>query len=240
MFSIDKNSNPPRLLKNGKPVFPMLFWQTSIEEIDGRAFSEAGVEVFTFTRSFQAYEHPFWIGENTYDFTFFDGEIEKFRRACPGKYCIPRVFVSAPYWWLEKHPEECCRYAVPTEIYRHGLDRELTQGTLHESFASERWKQEMGEALRMLIRHIRSSDHADCVIGLHLAGGHCGEWHYWGGPKKADVSAPMQAYTRDADPTPENRNWDFYDRFFQAEYDAIIHFARIVKRLIRKHCFGQP
>ena len=228
-FSIDKTSNPPRLLKNGTVVFPMLFWQTSIEERDGRAFCEAGVELFTFFRSYQAYEHPFWIGEDTYDFSFFDAEIEKFRRACPGKYCIPRVFVCAPYWWLEAHPEECCRYAVPTEIYRHGQDRELTQGTLHESFASERWKREMGQALRMLIRHIRSSDYADCVVGLHIADGHCGEWHYWGGLKKADVSAPMRAYTRDADAAPENRNWEFYDRFFEAEYDAIIHFARIVK-----------
>ena len=229
MFSIDKKSDPPRLLEDGKPVFPMLFWQTSIEERDGRAFGEAGVELFTFTRSFQAYEHPFWVGENTYDFSYFDGEIEKFRRAAPGKYCIPRVFLCAPYWWLEAHPEECCRYALPTEIYRHGLDREIPQGTLHESFASARWKREMGEALRMLIRHIRSSEYADRVVGLHLADGHCGEWHYWGEGQKADVSAPMRAYTRDADPAPEKRNREFYDRFFQAEYDAILHFARIVK-----------
>lgn len=229
IFSIDRTSHPPRLLKNGKPVFPMLFWQTSIEEQDGRAFSGAGVELFTFTRSFQAYDHPFWTGENTYDFSFFDGEIEKFRRACPGKYCAPRVFVCAPYWWLEAHPEECCRYSLPTEIYRHGTEHPLTQGTLHESFASERWKQEMGQALRMLIRHIRNSDYADCVVGLHIADGHCGEWHYWGGGQKADVSAPMRAYTRDADTAPEKRNWEFYDRFFQAEFDAIIHFARIVK-----------
>lgn len=229
IFSIDKTSQTPRLLKNGEQIFPMLFWQTSIEEQDGRAFSEAGVEVFTFTRSFQAYEHPFWTGENTYDFSFFDGEIEKFRRACPGKYCIPRVFVCAPYWWLEKHPEECCQYAVPTESYRHGQDRKLTQGTFHESFASELWKREMGQALRMLIRHIRDSEYSDCVVGLHIANGHCGEWHYWGAGLSPDVSAPMRAYLRDADATPEKRDWQFYDRFFQAEYDAIIHFARIVK-----------
>ncbi len=229
MFSIDKTQNPPRLLKDGEPVFPMLFWQTSIEERDGRAFSEAGIEIFTFTRSFQAYEHPFYIAEDTYDFSFFDGEIAKFRRACPGKYCIPRVFVGAPYWWLEAHPEECCQYAFPTEITRHGYDKKITQGTLHESYASELWKQDMGKALRMLIRHIKSSDYAECVVGLHLANGHCGEWHYWGGGQKADISAPMRTYTRDADATPENRNWEYYDRFFQAEYDAIIHFARIVR-----------
>ena len=95
--------------------------------------------------------------------------------------------------------------------------------------ASERWKRDMGQALRMLIRHIRTSDYADSVVGLHLANGHCGEWHYWGGGLKADISKPMQAYTRDADASPEKRNWDFYDRFFRAEYDAIVHFARIVK-----------
>ena len=229
IFSIDRTQNPPQLLKDGKPVFPMLFWQTSIEERDGRAFSEAGVEIFTFTRSFQAYEHPFYVAEDTYDFSFFDGEIEKFRRACPGKYCIPRVFVGAPYWWLEAHPEECCEYALPTEYYRHGYDKPYTQGTLHESFASEPWKRDMGKALRMLIRHIKASDYADCVVGLHIANGHCGEWNCWDFSQMPDVSAPMKAYTRDADSTPENRNWEFYDRFYQAEYDTIMHFSRIVK-----------
>ena len=229
VFSIDRTHKPPRLLKDGKPVFPMMFWQTSIEEQDGRAFCEAGVELFTFTRSFQAYEHPFYVGENTCDFSFFDGEIEKFRRACPGKFCIPRVFVCAPYWWLEAHPEECCQYASPTEIYRHGSGKPVSQGTLHESMASELWKRDMGQALRMLIRHIRSSDYADCVVGLHLANGPCGEWHYWGYTLSPDISRPMQAYTRDADASPEKRNWDFYDRFFQAEADAILHFAKIVK-----------
>lgn len=231
VFSIDRTQNPPRLLKNGEPVYPMMFWQTVIEERDGRAFSRAGVELFTFTRSFQAYEHPFYVGENQYDFTYFDEQIEAFRKACPGKYCIPRVFVCAPYWWLEAHPEECCRYAVPTELYRHGTPgKPYPQGTFHESFASERWKRDMGQALRMLIRHIRSSAYAESVVGLHIADGHCGEWHYWGSCEvKPDVSAPMLEYTRDADPAPEKRNWEYYDRFFQAEYDAIIHFARIVK-----------
>ena len=229
IFTVDKELNPPRLLKNGEPVFPMMFWQTSIEEQDGRAFSEAGVELFTFTKSFQAYEHPFYVGEDTYDFSFFDGEIEKFRRACPGKYCIPRVFLNAPYWWLEAHPEECCRYALPTELYRHGLGKPFTQGTLHESMASERWKKDMGQALRMLIRHIRNSEYADCVAGLHIANGHCGEWHYWGGGLKPDVSEPMKKYTKDADAAPGKRNWEYYDRFFQAQGDAILHFARIVK-----------
>ena len=229
IFSVDKTLNPPRLLKDGKPVFPMMFWQTSIEERDGRAFSEAGVEIFTFTRSFQAYDHPFYVAEDTYDFSFFDGEIEKFRRACPGKYCIPRVFIAAPYWWLEKHPEECCQYALPTEICRHGCNPKFTQGTFHESLASELWKRDMGQALRMLIRHIKASDYADSVVGLHIANCHCGEWHHWGAGQMPDISKPMKAYTRDADPTPEKRNWDYYDRFFQAQYDAIIHFARIVR-----------
>ena len=229
IFSVDKKHNPPLLLKDGEPVFPMLFWQTSIEERDGREFSKAGVEIFTFTRSFQAYEHPFYVAEDTYNFSFFDSEIEKFRRACPGKYCIPRVFVGAPYWWLEAHPEERCEYAVPTEYYKHGFGKPYTQGTLHESFASELWKQDMGKALRMLIRHIKASDYADCVVGLHIANGHCGEWNYWGFGQMPDVSAPMKAYTRDADSSPEKRNWEFYDRLYQAEYDASIHFARIVK-----------
>ena len=231
VFSVDSRNIPPQLLKNGVPVYPMLFWQSPIEERDGRAFSEAGIELYTFGKSYPAYEHPYYVAEDTYDFSWFDSQMELFRRACPGKYCIPRIFINAPYWWLEKHPEECCQFAASTDIYRHQEPgKPLAQGTYHESFASELWKRDMGNAFRMLIRHIKESDYAESVVGIHIANGHCGEWHYWGSSEiKPDISAPMKAYTKDADSTPEGRNWEFYDRFFEAEYDAISHFARIVK-----------
>ena len=228
IFTIGIENGIPRLLKNGKATFPMMFWQTSITEEDGQAFSRLGVEVFTFTRSYQAYEHPYYVGENLYDFHFFDSEIEKFRRACPGKYCIPRVFVSAPYWWLEAHPEECYECIEPKEHYRHGLDKPISQGTLHESFASMRWRKDMGDALRALIRHIKESDYAESVIGLHIAGGNCGEWHYWGG-LGPDLSKPMQDYIGGPIPKLEDRTPEFHDKFFQCEVESIRHFTRIVK-----------
>ena len=55
-----------------------------------------------------------------------DGDEEKDSRRYAAQ-AAASLFVSPQGWTLEAHPEECCQYALQTEIYRHGLDRELPQ-----------------------------------------------------------------------------------------------------------------
>ena len=71
------------------------------------------------------------------------------------------------------------------------------------SLASERWHTVAGNAVRELVRHVRSSPYADRVVAYIPCGGEEGQWlHHWGGsdPGKpgtfSDYSVPMVRYFR--------------------------------------------
>lgn len=225
-FSIRNYRGAPTFFKNGVPIFPLLFWQTEIDERDAKAFSAAGVELFSFFRSIPHYDHPYWIGEDQYDFSAIDAALHRFHRLLPEAYCIPRIYVSAPDWWLRQHPEELCGFDRETPRTRY---EGLWQGTLHESFASERWKTEMGEAFRRLIRHIAQADYAGCVAGIHICNGITGEWHCWSPQLRPDTSAAMARRYGRPIPPPEKRGPRYYRIQQNAAVDAIDHFCRIVK-----------
>ena len=224
-FTIQNHLGTPTFFKNGVPIFPLLFWQSEILERDGNAFFNAGVEIFSFLRS-QSSFWPFWTGEGQYSFSGLDAFIRDFHEKLPHAYCIPRIRVAAPSWWLEKNPDEVCGYAV--DAPKTGFDGPW-QGTFHESFASEKWKQEMGEAFRLLIRHLKSSDYADCIAGIHIANGITGEWHLWSPQLRPDTSVCMQKRYGRPIPPPEERDAAYYRCLNEATADAINHFAGIVK-----------
>ena len=94
-------------------------------------------------------------------------------------YSPSSVYLNTPSWWEEKYPEElCCDDA--------GM-------ALHESFASERWREDAARALRALMDHINASKWCDCVVGYHIAAGSTEEWtyhHYTGEIFRLDYSAP--------------------------------------------------
>lgn len=121
----------------------------------------------------------FWIGEDQYDFSEIDRSMEMI---CPtGKemYVFPRVYLNTPSWWEAAHPEElCCDDA--------GM-------ALHESFASDLWREDAARALRALMDHINASKWRDCVVGYHIAAGSTEEWtyhHYAGEIFRLDCSEP--------------------------------------------------
>lgn len=110
-------------------------------------------------------EH-FWIGEDTYDFSRVDRDLELI---CPNgneMYIFPRVYLDTPEWWNNKYPNELCR-------------DDMGEG-LYESFASEKWREDASRALVALMDHINASRWRDCVVGYHIAAGSTEEWTYHG------------------------------------------------------------
>lgn len=224
-FSIKSIDGVPRLLKDGKPVFPLFFWQTEVEEWEATNFSNAGVELYTCFRSGPYYEHPYWVGEGEYDYSWYDERIEAFFKKLPNAYLVPRIFVSAPYWWLEKHPDEMVGFSKPVERVK-GFGG---HSNFHESFASELWKKEQGEAFRQFVRHIKNGPYGDRIIGIHVAAGTCGEWHPWGGGPDRDCGPAMTKRYGKPIPPEKERKADYYECYFSAGSDAVEHFCRIVK-----------
>ena len=222
-FSIKKINGGPTLLKDGEIFPPILYWSSDVNEIDFPAVREKGITLFTCFRSGPYYEFPYWTGEGKYDFSYYDKHLNMFHELVPDGYIIPRIFVAAPYWWLDKHPDEAV--AFPDDLPREkGIS-----GTYHESFASELWKQEMGKAFRELMRHFKNAPYGKQIVGIHIASGTCGEWHYWGGSRYPDCSPAMTKRYGKPIPPPEERDPDYFRCFFTAAVDAMGYFADIVR-----------
>lgn len=191
--TIGEHNGTPTFFIDGKPEAPVFIYQTKLTDKEPAQFRAQGYRLFSFVGNMGTFGMSIgWTGENQYDYGEFDTELKAFAERVPDGYCIPRVWVAAPKWWMEKQPEESVRFANGAEW----KDNEWG-GTVHESFASQRWRREGGEAFRRFIRHILASPYADRVVGIHVAGGIYGEWHGWSAPDMPDTSEPMrQAFIR--------------------------------------------
>ena len=223
-FYIENINGFPTLKKDGAPVNPMMFWARDVDDIDFPEFRKAGIKIFSCFRWAKYFECPYWTGNGQYDFSYYDEQLTRFTRLVPDGYIIPRIFVSAPFWFLDQHPDELTEFAIDVPYTRDGIG-----STYHHSFASELWKEEQGKAFRALMKHFRQAPYGDRIIGIHVADGTCGEWHYWRGGCAPDCGKAMAARLGRPVPPLEERDPEYYQAFFSAAVDAIDHFCRIVK-----------
>ena len=216
-FSVRKNDGVPALFRDGIPEVPVMYWMRELNAEDLTDIYAAGIRLFTCYWTRTPMNHPFWIGENKYDFSWFDEQMELFAKHCPEGWLAPRIFVSAPEWWLKENPDECIGYAQPEGV------------PLNVSFASEKWKKEAGEALRQLLRHFKSMPWAERIGGIQVAAGHCGEWHVWNSYSIPGGSKAMEQRYGAPIPPPDQRGEKFWKCFFSAGAEAIDGFCNIVK-----------
>ncbi|NLY03085.1 MAG: hypothetical protein GXY83_44105, partial [Rhodopirellula sp.] len=187
-WSVQEWQGMPALWKENQPVTPMLFWQWKPEAYEIQHFSKTGINLFSFFGSFQHYAHPFWRQDGSVELTFQDAEIGKLLFFNPKCFFLPRLFATAPAWWVEANPGEVCLF---------GSGRQLKEP--RESFASEKWLREGGDAYRRAVRHLLDADYGKNLLGIHVTNGPWGEnffWDaYWGSkptPEASDVSEPMR------------------------------------------------
>ncbi len=100
-----------------------------------------------------------------YDYSAFDRYFLTVLEAVPDAWFLPHIGVTAPRWWQERHPEECC-------LYSNG-----NRGP--SSIASERWREEMGADLARLIGHLRQAPYAERILGYTFYSGYTAEWQMW-------------------------------------------------------------
>lgn len=187
-FQIRDHNGAPTFFLDGRPEFPMLLFQCVLTEREPAILRSAGVRLYSFNGNTNAFGMSLgWIGENQFDYTECDTALRAFAERVPDGYCIPRVLLHAPVWWLDRHPEESVQFATGVGWQDNGWG-----GTKHESFASRLWQHETGEVLRRFVRHILNSPYGGRVAGIHLAGGVYGEWHAWSPTDLPDTSEPMR------------------------------------------------
>ena len=112
----------------------------------------------------------------------------------PKAFFLPRIFTTAPEWWVEVNPGELCQYGSGRTVSSNG--RKIPP---RESMASQKYLDEIGGAYRKVVRQLLDADYGRQLMGIHVAGGPWGEHFYWDAyhfstdrPAASDVSEPMR------------------------------------------------
>lgn len=247
LAEVRSHGGAPCLFVDGEPTFPMMFMSVPIVPEDIEWSAQEGYVLQTICA-----DHG-WVGPDLYDYTHTDEAIAKTLKAAPNALLLLRVMMVAPGSWMDAYPDEITGYLDEASWTSHGMS-----GPRHPSFASERWRRDGAEALRRLIRHLREAGYADNILGIHIAAGIYGEWHYWNSIHYPDNSSVfveayrqwlVERYPEDPPeprvPTieersigsvgalrdPEQSRWLIdYSRFLHEQgADALIEFARAVK-----------
>lgn len=183
----------PTLFVNGAPQTPAFYALThayggrwSWEEVPARNlnnFCQIGFRLY----QVDLYFEDIWSkNRDTLDIAKAQRQVRGVLDQCPDAGVVIRIHVNAPFWWNEAHPDECTRFAdgpvdttlkagPPFHNEQHDIHR-----ALRASLASEKWRTDAGEKLTEFCRKLAQTPEGNAVIGMHVAGGIYGEWHYWG------------------------------------------------------------
>lgn len=181
----------PAIYVDGVPMSPFFYaltdrptgnktWET-LPAHAIKQFADIGVRLFEVDVPFE-YIYP----ESGIDVSFAIKQLEGLRAVCPDCRVIIRLHVNSPVWWINKHPEEGVAFAdAPTipnrkfPLFQSLLDDDL-KNIEKTSLASALWKNESTGVIKEFVKLMRQSDVADSLIGIHVANGLFGEYHYWG------------------------------------------------------------
>lgn len=201
----------PTIFINDKPEYPMIYSLTDVpggrltwEEMPQhniKRMAEAGVKIFCFSIFFD----QMWTAENKeLDISIAQKMIKGVTDVRKDASIIIRLHVHPPQWWYKKYPDECVQYADAKAIaYDDSARFKPSQHNdpatvIRYSLASKKWKETMGKKVAEFCRKLSKTVEGNSVIGMQVAGGIYGEWHYWGFIQNyPDVSKPMNVYFRE-------------------------------------------
>ncbi len=180
--AVKTRNGTPTLVINGKPHNGMT-WATyrPTSEVFSD-FTKAGVTLYTFaatpTESGYGLSRTTWTAPGEYDYSQLDERALMLLKENPNAYFFPRLYVHAPKWWSEQHPDDIVLMDPGDGKFVPFLH---SGGKPAPSWASETWRRDTIEGLRRLIAHVEASPYADRVVGYHIASGTTEEWMMWGG-----------------------------------------------------------
>lgn len=173
----------PTLFINGQPHSGMSYMSYHPGGKHFQQFGRLGVHLYSFsaTPSEAAYglAKTCWVAPDKFDYSGFEERVKMLLDADPDAYFFPRLYLSSPRWWDEKHPDDLVTFdpgdGKPQPFFHSPADKRVP------SWASEAWRRDTAVALRRFIQHVEQSPYADRVVGYHLASGTTEEWMMWGG-----------------------------------------------------------
>ena len=151
---------------DGKLYPPLSFKSFRPNPKNVSEFYKAGVRLFSVLTSgvTSALGVPYslygesWIGENAYDFSAIDRQMEMFIQNAPDAYFAPMLQLDTRDWYLKLHPD------VPNS-FTH----------LSQIACDETWKRQAADYMKAAIRYIEEK-YGDRVYGYFLLCGTTTEW----------------------------------------------------------------
>jgi len=169
----------PTFFCNGKPYTKPAFETYVPDARYFHQFTEAGTDIFCFSTNLGAgFSRPVWTGPDQWDFSTLDKNAHLVLAQNANALLMPRIYLSTPTWWIEKHPEECQVLSNGSRTYAQGLGHGR-DGKAFPSLLSDRWRQDTGTALRHLIQHMQRSDYGEHLFGYAITGLMSEEWYHW-------------------------------------------------------------
>ena len=186
--SVEVYNGTPTLIIDGEPVASHFYLRPDLNvylqtDAESRIY-KSDLELFI-TYGGSLYKggcDPIWLEDGTIDFDAFDSVIYETLAASNDALVMVNIGMFAPTWWLEQNPDH--------RVLAHNGSQYLPLSDV--SFASEKFREEAGEVLRQLIRHMKEQSYYNRVFGLKISGGQTYEWFCWGtGPNQGPDYSPV-------------------------------------------------
>ena len=203
---VEMQNNRPTIFINGKPEYPMIYALTDVpggrwtwEEVpryNMKSFCNLGIKLIQVD---VAFDHV-WQEDGSIVLDTIQRQFKGVLDICPEAAIFIRFHVNPPKWWQKKFSEENTAYAdrEPKPDISWGLQRVIEddeETPTRFSLASEKWKTESTKKLAELLSKLKNTKEANALVGIQVASGVYGEWHYWGFiENEPDMSKPMQVY----------------------------------------------
>jgi hypothetical protein len=177
----------PTLFVNGRPHCGMAYsaYQPSVPVF--RDFTQAGVDLYSFvatpTEARVPRDRTTWVAPGKYDYSQLDERVGMVLEANPKAYFFPRLYLHAPKWWADAHPDDLVHAGRDDGTSVIFVESEYGSKRA-PSWASAAWRRDTIEGLKRLIAHVEASSYADRCVGYHLASGMTDEWMAWGSHDK--------------------------------------------------------
>ena len=173
-------------------------WENAVKE----AYQD-GVRIYSFL-------YPMvlaWQEDGSFDFTLLDTITDRIMDLAPEGKMMPRAFLTTPFWWDDKYPEEMLKFSSPMPRQtdfphaRSGnpkwiYENKLFHGSNNASVASLQWKKDAGNAIYATTKHLVERYGREHIYAMQMAYGTCGEWgafgsYLFGQSANGDFSEPM-------------------------------------------------
>jgi len=163
---IKKVNGVNTLVVDGTPLDTLSFKSFRPQERNVTDFFNAGVRIFNINCSgiISALKSPYslfgpvWVGENEYDFSALDRQIEMFEKYAHGSYYILNIHLDMPKWYMEKYPDKPNSFTHISQVC-----------------GDEKWLTDTANYLKAIIAHAEEK-YNDKILGYFMLGGHTTEW----------------------------------------------------------------